>query len=108
MASTQQQMQAARETDADSGAVGDLHAARAGAREPVETVGRSARNPAQTRRALRAGEERIANRASCKAVERRAVSPSAAQGVPNGLEGIPGTLRQFQALYGPYSGENLF
>lgn len=50
----------------------------------------------------------MANRASCKAVERRAVSPSAAQGVPNGLKGIPGTLRQFQTLYGPCSGENLF
>ena len=38
----------------------------------------------------------------------RVVSPSTAQGVPNGSEGIPGTLRRFRALYGLLVREKMF
>jgi len=134
MASTQSQTQAARgadpDADPDSGPLGDIHAAacRAELRRMADALGTRARYGCweRLRRApLRASRSRPSaavsratgpyararhpaqtRRASCKAVERRALSPSAAQGVPNGLEGIPGTLRQFQALYGPYSGRN--
>lgn len=123
MASIQHQTQAARETGADaapdSGAVGDRHAAAcraelwrmADARGTGVGRGDAARRRARAgrdRRPQREEEEQMANRASCNAVERRAGSPSATQGVPNGLKGTLGTLRRFQTLYGPYSGENLF
>ena len=68
---------------------------RAIAREPIETAAgnvtfdwilrESVRGCLRSQCAeCRAGEEQMGNWASCRAVERRAVSPSAAQGVPNG------------------------
>ena len=109
MASTQSQTQAARAADpaaAHGGRAGDARAVRmlerlrraplrASRSRPSAAVARatgpcgSARNPAQARRA------------ACKAVERRALSPSAAQGGPNGLEGtqVPsGSFRRSTGL----------